>query len=192
MWCSCSILNPAATLGAPVLLRAQTSPARPRSSGAPSLQSVEPPIWLRECFTPERMRSRSVSTREPVHKRTPPRTADPAQSPGAEKVRKQRAGCTLAPRQAYSRHLRLDSTGMPGIHLPPETQRNLGPHSGPSASAWNPPLCCWNTPRDPRAQVSSTSLFSILQMPTHSLQRPSSILATKLSPARGSPELVKF
>ncbi|XP_052024847.1 uncharacterized protein LOC127673310 [Apodemus sylvaticus] len=85
-----SILKPTANLGEPALLRAQTTPARPPPSGEPSLQSVEPPNWLlRECFTRERMRSHSVSTQEPGHKRTPLRPADLAQSLRAEKVEQQ-------------------------------------------------------------------------------------------------------
>lgn len=90
MWCPCSILKPAAILGEPMLLRAQTSPTRPRPSEEPSLQSVEPPIWLlRECLTRERMRSHSVSTQESTHRRTPLRHADLAQNLRAEKVRMQ-------------------------------------------------------------------------------------------------------
>lgn len=100
MWCPCSILKPAAILGEPVLLRAQTSPARPQSSGEPGLQSVEPPIWLlRECLTRERMRSHSVSAQEPTHRRTPLRHADLVQNLRAEKVRKRSPDCTLTPRQ---------------------------------------------------------------------------------------------
>jgi hypothetical protein len=96
VWCPRSILKPAAILGAPMLLRAQTSPARPQPSGEPCLPSVEPPIWLlRECLTRERMRSHSVSSQEPTHRRTPLHHADPAQSLRAEKVRKQRPDCTL-------------------------------------------------------------------------------------------------
>ncbi|XP_076779969.1 cilia- and flagella-associated protein 337-like isoform X2 [Arvicanthis niloticus] len=82
-----SIWKPAAILGEPVLLRAQTSPARPRTSGDPGLQSVEPPIWLlRECLTQERMRSHSFSTQEPTRRRTPLRHKDLAQSLKAEKI----------------------------------------------------------------------------------------------------------
>ncbi|XP_038945849.1 uncharacterized protein Wdr95l [Rattus norvegicus] len=85
-----SILKPAAILGEPVLLRAQTSPARPQSSGEPGLQSVEPPIWLlRECLTRERMRSHSVSAQEPTHRRTPLRHADLVQNLRAEKIEQQ-------------------------------------------------------------------------------------------------------
>lgn len=163
-----------------MLLRAQTSPSRPRPSG-------EPPIWLlRECLTRERMRSRSVSTQKPTHRRTPLCHADLAQSLRAEKVRKERPDCALTPREIYSRDLRRGSLGISGVHRQRHSE-NLASYSSPSASAWYPPLCCWNTPRYPGALPASTSLFSLLWMPTHSVSRPSSILANKLSPARGSP-----
>ncbi|MEJ1281834.1 WD40 repeat domain 95 [Cricetulus griseus] len=82
VWYPCSILKPAAILGEPVMLQAQTSPTRPQTSGKPRLQSVEPPDWLlRACLTRERMRSHSVSTL----RKTPLHHADLAHSLRAEK-----------------------------------------------------------------------------------------------------------
>ncbi|ERE76524.1 WD repeat-containing protein 49 [Cricetulus griseus] len=81
-----SILKPAAILGEPVMLQAQTSPTRPQTSGKPRLQSVEPPDWLlRACLTRERMRSHSVSTL----RKTPLHHADLAHSLRAEKIEHQ-------------------------------------------------------------------------------------------------------
>ncbi|XP_040607344.1 WD repeat-containing protein on Y chromosome-like isoform X5 [Mesocricetus auratus] len=81
-----SILKPAAILGEPVMLRAQTSPTRPQPSGKPRLQSVEPPDWLlRTCLTQERMCSHSVSTL----RKTPLHHADLAHSLRAEKIEHQ-------------------------------------------------------------------------------------------------------
>ncbi|KAL6060851.1 hypothetical protein STEG23_006410, partial [Scotinomys teguina] len=85
------ILKPAAILGEPVMLPAQTSPTRPQPSGEPGLQSVEPPAWLlRACLTRERMRSHSVSTQEPTLRKTPLHHEDLTQSLRAEKDHRER------------------------------------------------------------------------------------------------------
>ncbi|XP_008823303.1 uncharacterized protein LOC103727258 [Nannospalax galili] len=87
-----SILNPAAILEEPAMLRAQTCLARHQPSRESRLRSMEPPAWmLRACLTRERMRSHSVSTEEPTHGRTPLQHghADLEQSLRAEKIENQ-------------------------------------------------------------------------------------------------------
>ncbi|CAD7671341.1 unnamed protein product [Nyctereutes procyonoides] len=81
-----SILDAAAILGEPVMLRAQTCPAGPQSSPEQGLPRADPPAWLlRACLT-RQMCSHSIGMENLAQGRTPPHHLDLAGSLRAEKI----------------------------------------------------------------------------------------------------------
>ncbi|XP_044925556.1 WD repeat-containing protein 64-like isoform X2 [Mustela putorius furo] len=84
------ILDAAAILGEPVMLRVQTCPAGPRPSQEQGLQRADTPAWLlRACLTRQRMRSHSIGMEDLAQGRTPPHHADLVRSLRADKIEHQ-------------------------------------------------------------------------------------------------------